>query len=213
MQGPACVSAGRGAEHLSPPVPLDDSRSISGPRFCHVSISWRPAPHVRLSQGASIVNQSYDNNPARLFAYSRHIARLCGVAATAEGTVAQSEGIFRCPFRCRCLFHLQGMLLEQRSGRDTPKSSFFSFVFTNVDGRRTYTACLTFYEPMRPSAARHDFQPACLRLELVVYIVRGLVRSIQLQCMTYRVCALNFFVMLDRVSTQECCPFFDEADD
>lgn len=49
---------------------------------------------------------------------------------------------------------LQGMLLEQRSGHDTPKSSFFSFVFTNVDGRRTYTACLTFYEPMAPSAAR-----------------------------------------------------------
>ncbi|CAM9440430.1 unnamed protein product, partial [Laminaria digitata] len=48
----------------------------------------------------------------------------------------------------------KGMFLEQRSGRDTPKSSFFSFVFTNVDGRRTYTACLTFYEPMLPSTAR-----------------------------------------------------------
>ncbi|CAN0259089.1 unnamed protein product, partial [Ectocarpus sp. 12 AP-2014] len=47
-----------------------------------------------------------------------------------------------------------GMLLERRSGRDTPKSSFFSFVFTNVHGCRTFTACLTFYEPMLPSAAR-----------------------------------------------------------
>ena len=46
------------------------------------------------------------------------------------------------------------MLLEQRSGRDTPKSSFFSFVFTNVHGCRTFTACLTFYEPILPSAAR-----------------------------------------------------------
>ncbi|CAN0313642.1 unnamed protein product, partial [Hapterophycus canaliculatus] len=43
-----------------------------------------------------------------------------------------------------------GMLLEQRSGRDTPKSSFFSFVFTNVHGCRTFTACLTFYEPLLP---------------------------------------------------------------
>ncbi|CAM9139007.1 unnamed protein product [Discosporangium mesarthrocarpum] len=48
----------------------------------------------------------------------------------------------------------KGMLLERRPGNDTPKPSFFSFVFTNVDGRRTYTACLTFYEPMAPSAVR-----------------------------------------------------------
>ncbi|CAM9114779.1 unnamed protein product [Choristocarpus tenellus] len=48
----------------------------------------------------------------------------------------------------------KGMLLERRSGHDTPKPSFFSFVFTNVDGRRTYTACLTFYEPLAPAAVR-----------------------------------------------------------
>eukprot|EP00752_Nemacystus_decipiens_P018357 g16468.t1 len=48
----------------------------------------------------------------------------------------------------------KGMLLERRSGRDTPKSSFFSFVFTNVHGCRTFTACLTFYEPILPSTAR-----------------------------------------------------------
>ena len=54
------------------------------------------------------------------------------------------------------------MLLEQRSGRDTPKSSFFSFVFTNVHGCRTFTACLTFYEPILPSAARCAFLCAWL---------------------------------------------------
>ncbi|CAM9712558.1 unnamed protein product [Phaeothamnion confervicola] len=45
----------------------------------------------------------------------------------------------------------KGMLLEHRETNDTPKPTFFSFVFTNVDGRRTYAACLTFYEPLPSS--------------------------------------------------------------
>ena len=41
-----------------------------------------------------------------------------------------------------------------RAKDDTPKPRFFSFVFTNVDGRRTYAACLTFYEPVPLPAIR-----------------------------------------------------------
>ncbi|CAM9232899.1 unnamed protein product [Chrysoparadoxa australica] len=48
----------------------------------------------------------------------------------------------------------KGIYLEHRSKVDTPKPTFYSFVFTNVDGRRNFTSCLTFYEPVAPSAVR-----------------------------------------------------------
>jgi uDENN domain len=53
-----------------------------------------------------------------------------------------------------CLNSLYLLLLHIRAKEDTPKPRFFSFVFTNVDGRRTYAACLTFYEPVALAAIK-----------------------------------------------------------
>jgi hypothetical protein len=61
----------------------------------------------------------------------------------------------------------RGVTLKRRSSHDTPKPTFYSFLFTNEDGRRTYASCLTFYEPLAVVSVQALQRELCLEDEIV----------------------------------------------